>query len=283
MGNETEKKKKNKAWLILALVLLAIAVICGAVCIYQYMQKKANEKAMQELTEATKPDESTQPETEAESKTYTYAEKVQYFKDTYGIDVPEKNIDFDDLTANTNPDIYAWIVVPNTKVDYPVLQHAEEADYYLMRNLDGSTGYPGCLYTDDYNAKDFSDRMTVIYGHNMKDGTMFKGLHKFEDSEFFDANPYFFIYTPDDVKVYKIFAAHRFSNTNLVLNFDWTVDGIFLNFLNEMVNDNEMGANTRPDTEFSADSKVVTLSTCVANDDAARYIVQGVELAHDWQ
>ena len=145
MGNETEKKKKNKAWLILALVLLAIAVICGAVCIYQYMQKKANEKAMQELTEATKPDESTQPETEAESKTYTYAEKVQYFKDTYGIDVPEKNIDFDDLTANTNPDIYAWIVVPNTKVDYPVLQHAEEADYYLMRNLDGSTGYPGCL------------------------------------------------------------------------------------------------------------------------------------------
>ena len=66
-----------------------------------------------------------------------------------------------------NQDIYAWIVVPGTQVDYPLLQ-SETDNYYLDYNLDHSKGYPGCIYTNQCNRKDFSDYNTVLYGHNMK-------------------------------------------------------------------------------------------------------------------
>ena len=84
----------------------------------------------------------------------------------------------------TNEDVYAWITVPGTVIDYPILQHATDNTYYLNYNIDGSYGYPGCIYTENMNSKEFTDNNTVIYGHNMKNGTMFAGLHKFEDAAF---------------------------------------------------------------------------------------------------
>ena len=81
---------------------------------------------------------------------------------------------------SVNPDVYAWITVPGTEIDYPILQHPSDNSYYLMHNIDGSYGYPGCIYTENLNSKDFTDNNTVIYGHNMKNGSMFAQLHKFE-------------------------------------------------------------------------------------------------------
>ena len=65
--------------------------------------------------------------------------------------------------------------------NYPVVQGGDDDTYYLNHTIDGTEGYPGSIYTERINAKDFSDFNTVIYGHNMKDGSMFMGLHNFED------------------------------------------------------------------------------------------------------
>lgn len=73
---------------------------------------------------------------------------------------------------SVNPDVYAWITVPGTEIDYPILQHPSDNSYYLMHNIDGSYGYPGCIYTENLNSKDFTDNNTVIYGHNMKNDSM---------------------------------------------------------------------------------------------------------------
>ena len=116
-------------------------------------------------------------------------------------------VKFEELQA-VNPDIYAWITVPGTVIDYPILQHASDNSYYLMHNIDGSYGYPGCIYTENMNSKDFTDNNTVIYGHNMKNGSMFAQLHKFEDPDFFNENREVLIYLPDEVLHYTIFAAH---------------------------------------------------------------------------
>ena len=70
-------------------------------------------------------------------------------------------VKFEELQA-VNPDIYAWITVPGTVIDYPILQHASDNTYYLMHNIDGSYGYPGCIYTENMNSKDFTDNNTVI-------------------------------------------------------------------------------------------------------------------------
>lgn len=71
-----------------------------------------------------------------------------------------------------NPDVYAWITVPGTEIEYPILQHPSDNSYYFMHNIDGSYGYPGCIYTENLNSKDFADNNTVIYGHDMKNDSM---------------------------------------------------------------------------------------------------------------
>ena len=78
-----------------------------------------------------------------------------------------------------------------------MLQSQEELDYYLDTNLDGTKGRPGCIYTQMMNSMDWTDRNTVLYGHNMRDGSMFAGLHKYEDSEYFSEHPYVYIYTEE--------------------------------------------------------------------------------------
>ena len=71
-----------------------------------------------------------------------------------------------------NPDVYAWIAVPGTEIEYPILQHPSDNSYYFMHNSDGSYGYPGCIYTENLNSKDITDNNTVIYGHNVKNDSM---------------------------------------------------------------------------------------------------------------
>ena len=71
-----------------------------------------------------------------------------------------------------NSDVYAWITVPGTEIEYPILQHHSDNSYYFMHNIDGSYGYPGCIYTENLNSKDFTDNNMVIYGHNMKNDSM---------------------------------------------------------------------------------------------------------------
>ena len=84
-----------------------------------------------------------------------------------GTEQMENPIDFDSLTAQY-PDIYAWIRIPGTKVDYPIVQREGDNGYYLNHTIDGKKKTEGSIYTEDYNSKDFGDANTVIYGHNMK-------------------------------------------------------------------------------------------------------------------
>lgn len=198
-----------------------------------------------------------------------------------GIPIPEKEVDFADLQANVNPDIYAWIYIPDTLIDYPVLQHPTDNLYYLNYNLDGSRGYPGCIYTEDYNAKDFSDPNTVIYGHNMKNGTMFAGLHKFEDSEYFAEHPYVYIYTEEKLYVYEIFAAYESGNEHILYSNDFTSDYVYSKYLENIFAVRAMNSNIKESAEVTTEDRIVTLSTCVANKSDRRYLVQGVLLNED--
>lgn len=77
-----------------------------------------------------------------------------------------------------NEDVYAWITVPGTLVDYPVLQHPSDDEYYLHHTIDHVEGLPGSIYSETVNAKDFTDMNTILYGHNMKNDTMFGSLHE---------------------------------------------------------------------------------------------------------
>ena len=121
----------------------------------------------------------------------------------------ENPIDFASLTAQY-PDVYAWITIPGTRIDYPIVQHPSDNGYYLNHTVDGRKRIEGAIYTENYNSKDFSDPNTLIYGHNMKNGSMFKGLHKYKDRKFMEEHDEVLIYQDGRVLKYKIFAPRRF-------------------------------------------------------------------------
>ena len=190
---------------------------------------------------------------------------------------PEEEIpiDFEELWE-TNPDVYAWIVIPGTDINYPILQHPIDDSYYLNHNIDGSTGRPACIYTESLNSKDFTDNNTVIYGHNMRNGTMFAQLHKFEDKDFFDEHREIIIYLPDKVLHYKIFAVHNYDDRHLLYSFDFSDKAVYKDYLESIFNIDDMNANIDTEMTVTENDKIITLATCVYKKPSLRFHVQAV-------
>lgn len=189
----------------------------------------------------------------------------------------ENSIDFEYLWT-LNEDIYAWITIPGTGIDYPVLQHPTDDTFYLNHNVDGSYGYPSCIYTEKLNAKDFSDPNTVIYGHNMKNKTMFQQLHNFESKDFFDENGEVIIYLPDRTLHYQVFAAYVYDDRHLMYSFDFWNEDVFANYLESIFDMRDMSANIDRDITVTAESRIITMATCMPNkaDANKRLLVQAV-------
>lgn len=186
---------------------------------------------------------------------------------------PENPVDFVSLQKR-NSDVYAWVVVPNTKINYPIVQN-EQTDFYLRRSLDKEYLFAGCIYTNKVNSKDFSDPVTVVYGHNMRDDTMFCMLHRFEDEKFFKKNEYFYIYTPGRKLTYHIVSALKYDNRRITKAYDFSDPKEIESYQYSILNPKYDLFNSR-DIELTADSKICTLSTCVANKPSYRYLVNGV-------
>ena len=270
--DENGKKPKSKKWLLLFIVFLMVAAVGFIILVLQKENRRKEEAIYRDLTEANEV-------TEEEMASGT-GPKINMLEEL-GVSIPEKNLDWDSLHEQ-NPDIYAWIYIPNTSVDYPILQHPSDNNYYLNYNIDGTKGYPGCIYTENYNHKDFSDCNTVVYGHNLKDGTMFTSLHNFEDEEIMKENHYIFIYTEEVVLVYQIFAAYEYNAIHLLLNYDLDNPYEYEQYLKDVYNvelTNTRVANIRHNISVTKEDRIITLSTCTTDGrDEFRFLVQGVLL-----
>ena len=106
-----------------------------------------------------------------------------------------------------NVESYAWVYIPGTQINAPIQQSSTDDFYYLTHDQNREDSPVGCAFTQAANSLDFSDPVTVIYGHDT-DG-VFKNLHYFEDQEFFDQNDTFYIYRPGHVLTYTIVSAYR--------------------------------------------------------------------------
>ena len=291
------KKKKTIIWLILMLLCLVIAAGCIVYFIIKKNSQRKAENLLSQMAEDTtltvEPEKETTDDTEIETdieiESDNEIEGNLSLKDMLGddkpqlpedLEIPEKDIDWDALHEE-NPDIYAWIVVSDTLVDYPVLQHPTDDYYYLNHNIDGSKGYPGCIYTEGtYNSKDFEDTNTVLYGHNMRDKTIFGTLHSFDDPDFAMSDKYIFIYTEDRTLVYKVFGAYEYSSKHILWSYDFSNEYIYDEYLKEILSLRKLPGrvlNIRSDVEVTNKDKIITLSTCTTDSsDDFRYLVQGV-------
>lgn len=183
-------------------------------------------------------------------------------------------IDFETLW-DVNEDIYAWMEIYDTDVEYPIVQSATDKAYYLDHTIEGRAGYPGSIYTENVNAKDFTDFLTVIYGHNMKNGTMFGSLKKFRSLTYIQEHPTISIYTPEEELTYRIFAAVTYNSRYLPTLYDYDTQEGRQAFIDSIYGVRDMNSYVDKDVTVTADSRLVVLSTCMGSD-SHRLLVVGV-------
>lgn len=265
-------KKKRTLWRAVLLISLVGCVCClGFVAWYLYQDWQA-EREYEQL----------QAEVEQETEEVEAPQEFTGEQDGEAAELPddifldlENPIDFDAL-EEINTDLYAWIRIPDTNIDYPIAQREGDDSYYLTHDMYQQSRVAGCIYTEECNSKEFDDPNTVIYGHNMKNKSMFQNLHLFADSEFFEEHPYVYIYTPDHVRVYEIFAAYTYDDRHIMYSFDFTDPDVFEEYLNDIYEVRSMSKNLREDVEVTVNDKIITLATCVGGQPQSRYLVQAV-------
>ncbi len=193
---------------------------------------------------------------------------VEFDGEQITVPVMRNPIDFEEL-EEINPDIVAWLKVRAIDLSYPVVQ-GEDNDYYLHHTFEKEEVFSGCLFVNCDNEADFTDQNTIIYGHNMKDGSMFATLKKFQDEETFDKSKYFWIFTKDLIFQYRIFSARVVSwegDTYRTTFSEKRFSELIENSLEDSVVDNT-------GVKVTTDNKIVTLSTCTG-DDETRFVVVG--------
>ena len=187
-------------------------------------------------------------------------------------------VNFDELKA-LNPDTVAWIRFdPEPKIiDYPVVQGKDNQEY-LHKTFSANENSLGTIFLNVDNNPNFTDENSIIYGHRMKDGSMFRHLVDYEDKAFWEANPYFYIYTPDGQELkYHIYSMGQVVDTSDTYLTEFNSQEEYQNFLNmtKEVSLYDTGV------EVTTGDTIVTLSTCTSASDEHRFVVRGVRVWED--
>ena len=191
------------------------------------------------------------------------------FGETETNDLNWPMIDFESLSS-INSDIVGWLYIEGTKINYPIVQ-GEDNSYYLKHLFDGKYNSSGCIFLDTRNNADFSDRHSVIYGHNMRDGSMFAGLTKYKKQAYYDEHPIALLVTPGGNYRIEFFAGYVASNKDDAWKISFFTDEEFEVWLNQAVEKSCFTSTVSP----AVTDKIITLSTCSYEFDDAKFVLLG--------
>lgn len=174
-----------------------------------------------------------------------------------------------------NPDVYAWITIPGTNIDYPVVQSPVNDSYYLRRDINGNYLLSGMIMTEHrYNTTTFEDPVTVIYGHCMDSGAMFGKMQSYYCSENgLEEYRTIQIDLPDKELVYEVFAAVPFDNRHILYNYDFHERRIYSTFFRSIMSIRSFNAFVNREERPVFGDKVLILSTCLMGDSTKRFLV----------
>lgn len=222
----------------------------------------------------------TEPQTELETNSETKEETKENLenkvvhKNVEHVNVPttfNKEVSFQNL-HNENNDYLFWLYIQNTKIDYPVMMSRDNKDY-LHSSFYKEKLYSGTLFIDALSNKKENQDNLIVYGHNMKDGSMFGTLKKWRSEKYFNEHKFIEIYTEKEKRVYLIFAVREVSSNMNLLHYK--LDG-FTNeeYIQDARNNN---IHFREFEEQYKNNQIMTLSTCMSND-AKRLIINSILL-----
>lgn len=183
-------------------------------------------------------------------------------------------IQFEELQKE-NPDIKAWLRFDNyddVHISYPILYSGDD-DTYLRSDIYGNYHIAGCIFLEGLNHPDFSDYHSIVYGHNMRNTTMFGDLKRYKNDEgFYENNQYFNIYTEDKILRYQIFSYYDVDQNDEVYTVGYGPDDSWQAMIDRMVAASYKDTGIHP----TKDQKIVTLSTCTSSGETQRFVVHGV-------
>lgn len=257
-------ERKKLLWKVVLGVSSVVLLVCICLIVRYAFAHNRSDRANRTLREYV--DYGTDGATESDASP----------KQDAGIDdviFPHVKVDFDELQKK-NQDICAWIYIPGTDVDYAVLQGSDNS-YYLSHDAYGEYSPDGAIFIDSANSRGFSDFDTVMYGHNMSSGTMFKTLHNYEDEEFLRNNRNVYVYTPNSTLCYTVFAAYRTNDRHIFTYNDFSDKKGRRSYIDGIFDENFDTGVVQNDQKIDVDSRLLTLSTCCGMD-GKRWIVQSV-------
>lgn len=245
-----KKRKLTKAGRILTDIILVVAL-----CVAGY----SGYKVWSGLSTYHESDKTYQ-----DLKKYTASSESE---STDGSQVEEDTFQVDHASLSAvNSDYVGWIRMKNSYIDYPMVQGTDN-EYYLDHLYTKEYNYVGSVFLDCNSARDFSDKNTVIYAHNVKNGTMFMEIAKFEDPSYYADHNVIELYTPDaDYLAYPV-AGILTTGSDDYVSYNFASNEEFMNYVNRFKNNSTFTS----DTDISEEDQTVLFSTCSYSLNDGRY------------
>ena len=256
--------KKKALGIIIVSVLGAAAIFCSAMFTHQYLDAKNSKAAFDDLTNLIAEINEPQKDTEAEEGSGPSAEELA------AAEAALAHEKYDALFEQNN-DFIGWIKIEGTNVNYPVMQTPNKPDFYLKRSFDKEYSDFGVPYLDEDCVPGESNNY-VIYGHHMKNETMFHDLCNYASKDFYDEHPTIKFDTMFGFGEYQIVAVFRFDTNNDTFRYNQFTDMDELHFESFM---NSVHLRQLYDTGVDAKygDKLITLSTCEYTYTNGRFVV----------
>lgn len=176
-----------------------------------------------------------------------------------------------------NEDFVCWLHIPDTTISYNVMQ-AEDNDFYLHRTIDKTYASSGSLFLDFRNDASSLKGHTIIYGHNMQDGSMFGNLLKYYtggNDSYLKAHPYLYTYAENGVGIWRIFSVYETTTEEYYIETYFETEDAYYNFIKDLQNKSAF----KTDVLLKATDDVMTLSTCFKfHSENGRLVVNAVRV-----
>lgn len=266
-------KHKGKKFLsLLLLVVFVISTTCLASNFFSYGTGGSTYSDAKSLAQQTaaEPTETQPPATEAETLPPEEPEPVWM-----PVPVPQDDPNLENLKAldlealrQVNEDVVGWIQIPGTKVDYPMVQ-GEDNEFYLDHDWEKKEQYVGSIFLECRNSADFTDFNTIIYGHNMTNGSMFGTLWKYEYGENWKDMPYVYLVVDGEILRYEVFSTYMAEVESPTYGLSFRQRETREEFIAMTLENSDIDTGIYP----AVTDRILTLSTCSGMGYTVRRVV----------
>lgn len=266
----------NRRQRVIIVVLFSCIALVSLFMLGRYYLNSRQQAQQQEALKALKPDITPRPPIEEIAET---APALQTLTDPQTGAAVELLPDFEALYLKNN-DLVGWLTIPGTDIDYPVMQTPDRPDYYLTRDFDRQPSSYGCIYARELCDVFLPSDNITLYGHRMKDGTMFSQLDRYMDRSFYEENPYLYFDTLRELRTYEVMAVFLTAATEEGFDYHNFVEADDEAEFHRFVSTCQDLALYDTGVEATYGDSFLTLSTCEYSQTNGRLVIVAIRRDH---